>query len=139
MQQGVIVPSSPWLHKPERQPFILQHARLRHLQSLQMCKKKKKKAEELTSRRLRAGLLWIFTLLLLAWGSCSPSLNHSTEAPGWASTSQLMFAGLPSHVYDVTTPRILGASEGTTSRADMRLARNKQLLEFWNCFSDPCY
>lgn len=37
---------------------------------------------QLTSKKLRAGLLWIFTLLVLAWGSCRPSLNHSTEAPG---------------------------------------------------------
>lgn len=55
-------------------------------------------AELLTSSRLRAELLWIFRLEVLVGGSCSPSLNQSTEAGGWASTSQLMLAGFPSQV-----------------------------------------
>lgn len=54
--------------------------------------------ELLTSSRLRAELLWIFRLEVLVGGSCSPSLNQSTEAGGWASTSQLMLAGFPSQV-----------------------------------------
>lgn len=50
-------------------------------------------------------------LVVLAIGSCIPSRNHIIDTSlGWARTSQLMLAGLPSHVYTVTEPWIFGAS-----------------------------